>query len=101
MNQHRLSRLKRLATGAALISSTLALGEDVKAPPVNPGPPTRMNSPGKQKPVAVDAGVVDAGVTEEPVKPDDGPHVNSPPPQKPIAKPRPPNVNSPPQPTTK
>lgn len=98
MNQHRLSRLKRLATGAALISSALALGDDPKpSDKPSPGPPIRMNSPGPQAPVAA----VDAGVKEEPTpKPDDRPHVNSPPPAKPVKPPKPPNVNSPP-PTTK
>jgi hypothetical protein len=86
MNERRLSRLKRLATGAALVSATLALGDDPKTQKPNVNSPRApepiyVNSPAPQAPE-------DAGVKEEPKpapKPR-GPNVNSPSPVKPKAK---------------
>lgn len=83
MNEHRRSRLKRLAVGTALIGASLASAQVKPAPrpinvnspprrpvadagadpvvatPVEPGPPIRMNSPGRTQPV-------DAGTPETP-----------------------------------
>lgn len=79
MNEHRRSRLKRLALGTALVGSSMALAQgteppDTNAPPrrspradagtpplaplpVDPGPPPRVNSPGTPAPLP-DAGVL-------------------------------------------
>lgn len=77
MNDRRLSRLKLLTTGAALLSTTVFAGNPPAAAPAAPAEPVYVNSPAPQKPVATDAGVV------TPVKP------------KPEPKPTPINVNSP------
>lgn len=102
MNEHRRSRLRRLAVGTALVGASLAAAQsspvtknvnspprpppakvdagtpaDPVAKPVEPGPPVRMNSPGPQKPLP--PLTVDAGT---PAPKDDGPTINSPPPRK-------------------
>jgi hypothetical protein len=85
MNERRLARLKRLATGAAIIGSSLGVAGDPK-----PGiEPIRVNSPPEQAPA--DAGVVVKKVepVAEPEPRPEGPTVNSPPPK---VKPK---VNSP------
>ena len=88
MNDHRLSRLKRLAAGAALVTATAGLASDPKDLKDSTPVPKYVNS--VEAPPPQDAGVV--------AEPPPEVNVNSPPPTKP--KPEPKHVNSP-KPKTK
>lgn len=66
MNDRRLARLKQLAAGVALVSSTV-LAEDAK--PAKKPEPVRLNSPAPKVPMYVnspaeDEQTVDAGTPE-------------------------------------
>ncbi len=83
MNDRRRSRLKQLATGLALVSTTALAqsGEPTAAPQdihVNSPPrtPKYVNSPSPQRPEPKPQ--PDAGVAPEPEPRPEPPHVNSP-----------------------
>ncbi|MBL8912415.1 MAG: hypothetical protein JNM17_17115 [Archangium sp.] len=85
MNDHRLKRLKRLAAGAAIVTSTLVSAGD---PPKEQKRPNVNSPPEPQEPKPEPIYVNSPKPVE--AKPDAGTPVAEPPKQKP----RPPNVNS-------
>jgi hypothetical protein len=72
MNEHRRSRLKRLAVGTALIGASLASAQGKPSPK-----PINVNSPPRPRPIAPDAGVEPVAAPADPV------YVNSPAPTQP------------------